>query len=329
MYYNKSSVVQWSSRKLYKPYCLVFFMRVVLRKNKQVELVNLAKINYTWRELSRLVGLSEGYLRNEVRKERVFLSEDVYFKLCRLAKVDFKEFVLKKLVNNWGQSLGGKNSSGSTIKLQAIAFNEDLAEFVGAVLGDGHVCFIKSSDDFRHTGTYSIRIAGEINKESDYHLNYLKSLVKKIFNLEAKEILSKKSNTRFLDISSKELVELFIFMGIKPGNKIENQSTIPQWIFDNNDYLRCCLRGLIDTDGSIFRMSKRDSNLIRINFTNHNFSLLNDVYSAFVKLGFHPSKIINNKQFYISRQKEVWKYLKEIGFSNNKHINRLKSFKVP
>lgn len=49
---------------------------------------------------------------------------------------------------------------------------------------------------------------------------------------------------------------------------------IPQWIKNDETYIKACLRGLIDTDGSIFRMSKRDKNLIRIGFTNHNSRLL-------------------------------------------------------
>ena len=76
-------------------------------------------------------------------------------------------------------------------------------------------------------------------------------------------------------------------------------------------------------------MSKRDFNLIRINFTNHDLTLLTDAWKAFIQLGFHPSKLINNRQFYISRQLEIDKYLKEIGFSNKKHLDRIKIFKSP
>jgi hypothetical protein len=76
-------------------------------------------------------------------------------------------------------------------------------------------------------------------------------------------------------------------------------------------------------------MSRRDSNLIRISFTNYNIGLLNDVRKTFLELGFHPSKIINEKQFFISRQEEIKKYLKEVGFSNNKHRERVKRFIAP
>ena len=131
-----------------------------------------------------------------------------------------------------------------------------------------------------------------------------------------------------MDFYSKELVELFFSFGINAGNKIVNQSTIPKWIFKNKMFLRACIRGLIDTDGCIHRMSKRDSQLLRINFKNYNRTLLEDTRRAFLILGFNPSKIINDNVFYLSRQSEIRKYLKEIGFSNKKHLDRLDVFLI-
>jgi len=156
-------------------------------------------------------------------------------------------------------------------------------------------------------------------------------LAKNVFNLNAKELLrlKNKNNERFLDLYSKELVLFFISIGIKPRDKILNQSTIPNWIWRDDNFLRACLRGLIDTDGSIFRMSNKNPNLLRICFTNYNIKLLNDTRDSFIKLGFNPSKIISNKQFFISRKKDIGKYLKEVGFSNKKHIDRVKDFLAP
>ena len=149
-----------------------------------------------------------------------------------------------------------------------------------------------------------------------------------LFCVKAKEVLYPKNNGRHLVVYSKELVNFFVNMGLKPGNKIKKQTTIPSWIFQKKEYLQACLRGLIDTDGCVHRMSQRDSNLIRINFVNHNLTLLKNTQKAFLLLGYHPSKIIRNRVFYISRQNEISKYLKEIGFSNKKHKDRLKQLKI-
>jgi len=299
-------------------------MRIKLKDGKQKDLILLVKEGMAWKELASILNINEQYLSRELKNEMRLLSDEVYEKLCNMAKKRFDKFIIEKLEDNWGRSKGGINSLGSTIRLPNIKFDEKLAEFIGAVLGDGNINLWKQG---KKIGVYHIRIAGDLEKEKDYHANYLRQLGRDIFNLEARELLRKQE--RFLDFYSKELVYLFISMGLNPGNKISNQSTIPKWVWKDEKSLRACVRGLIDTDGSIFRMSKRDFNLIRINFTNHNRTLLIDTREALIHLGFHPSKIINNRQFYLSRQKEIGKYLKEIGFSNKKHIDRAKIFSAP
>jgi len=303
-------------------------MRIVLKKGKQTRLIKLAKKNLSWSQLSKEVNLNYHYLSNDLKNEWGYISEEIYRKLCELAKINFNKFIIEKKENNWGQSKGGLNSPGSLKEIPKIEFDEKLAEFVGAVLGDGHVEFYKKG---KKIGVYSIRIAGDLIKDKFYHVNYLKPLAEGLFKLQAREItkISPKGSERFLDIKSRKLVEFFISMGIKPGDKIKNQSTIPKWIFRNKEYLRACIRGLIDTDGSIARMSQRDFNLLRIFFTNHNLTLLRDTRDAFLRLEFHPSKLMNNRQFYLSRQGEIERYIKEISFSNKKHLDRLKRFKAP
>ena len=299
-------------------------MRIKLKEGKQKEIILLAKNNLTWKNLANKLDINEKYLYFELKKEIRLLSEEKYKQLCSIAQVNFDNYIEKKLDDNWGRSKGGKHSKGHTIKIIEPEKDERLAEFIGAVLGDGNINYYKKG---KKIGVYHIRIAGDLNKDKDYHLNYLKNLFENIFNLKAKEILGKKG--RFLNVCSKELVEFFSKMGLKPGNRIKNQVTIPDWIYKRDSYLKACLRGLIDTDGSVFRMSNKDPQLIRISFTNYDKKLLQDTRESFIKLGFSPSKIILNKQFFISKKKEIDKYLKEIGFSNEKHLNRLKVLNSP
>ena len=299
-------------------------MRIKLTEGKQKELILSAKNDLSWAQLSQKLNLNPGYIERDLKNEKILLSEKLYNNLCKLSEKNFDKFITERLDNNWGQSKGGLNSPGSLIRLPKINFDEKLAEFVGAVLGDGHVSYYKIG---KKIGVYGIRIAGDLEKDKNYHMKYLADLCKLIFNLNASEILGE--HGRFLDLRSKELVNFFISMGIKPGNKITNQSTMPNWVWGNKRFLRACIRGLIDTDGSIFRMSRKDPKLLRINFTNHNNTLLNDARKAFIALGFNPSKIINNRQFFISRQEEIAKYLEEIGFKNQKHLLRLQKFNSP
>lgn len=295
-------------------------MRIRLEQGKQKELILLAKNDNTWKNLSKKLNINENYLANDLKSERKLISDDVYHKLCNLIQKDFNKFIITKLKNNWGQSIGGRNSKGSLLDIKIPGKNEKLAEVIGAILGDGNVNYYKKG---KKIGVYQIKIAGDSRLDKDYHMIYLNNLFFELFGLNGKEILSKIGNTRFINFSSKKLVEFFIKEGLKSGDKIENQVTIPEWIWGKNAYLKACLRGLIDTDGSIFKMSNKDPKLMRIGFTNHNKTLLEDTRKTFIILGFHPSKIINNRQFYLSRQEEISKYLKEIGFSNKKHQDRL------
>lgn len=300
-------------------------MRIRLEEGKQRELIEEANKKLDWGELSKKTGLSKNYIRIDLRNERTLISDEIYKKLCQAVGKNFDSFIIQKLEDNWGRAKGGKNSLGSTIKLIKPKKDEKLAEFVGVVLGDGNLNYYKKG---KKIGVYQIKIAGDYIRDKEYHLLYLKRLCEKIFNLKINEITNPKHNERFLVIYSKQLVEFFISMGIFPGDKIKNQSTIPKWISINRSYLRACLRGLIDTDGSIFRMSNKDFNLIRIGFTNHNKKLLEDTRTSFIKLDFHPSKIINGRQFYISRQEEIKRYIKEIGFKNPKHYSKLPKFSI-
>lgn len=198
-----------------------------------------------------------------------------------------------------------------------------LAELVGILLGDGNIYSCVKS---KKICSYSVRIAGDFEKDRDYHLNYIAPLCNDLFKIKVRIRNHTVNNERFVCLDRKLLIDFLISIGLKSGDKIKNQVGIPSWIFENIEFLKACLRGLIDTDGSVYRMSNRDSNLIRMEFTNHNKTLLNDARAAFIKLGFNPSKIISNKKIFISRQSDIARYIREIGFSNNKHIERIKIF---
>lgn len=297
-------------------------MRIRLQKGKQKELISLAKNGKSWRELTKIIEKNQHYLSFDMYNELRLLDEKDYKTLCETAKVNFDEYILEKLNDNWGRSKGGMNSRGVSIKqIRIPKRDERLAEFIGIVLGDGNItCYIRG----KKVRVYQVNIAGDKRWDKDYHLIYIRRLCKELFDIESKEKLSKTQNARHLILSSKILVNFLLENGLKPGDKIRNQSTMPKWIWKKKKNLRACIRGLIDTDGSIHRMSNQDPNLLRISFKNHDATLLNDTREAFIKLGFHPSKIILGKNFCLSRQKEITKYLKEIGFSNNKHKNRFK-----
>lgn len=273
----------------------------------------------SWNELADLLEIKRGKL-NAYIYETSLISEEIYKKID--SKKQFSKAIVESLPEQWGKIKGGKLSKGKTKEIFFPNYSEDFAEFYGIMLGDGNLNKIKSYKK----GTYMIRIVGDSRYDKDYLFRYISSLLKKLFAVKAHFGKFKNQNAIYVGVHSSKLINFLESEGFKPGNKIRNKLTIPEWIFEKESFLKACLRGLIDTDGSIFRMSKRDPNLIRINFTNHNLVLLNDTRKAFLQLGYHPSKIICEKQFYLSRQSDIRKYLKDIGFSNKKHLDRVKMF---
>lgn len=296
-------------------------MRIKLKQGKQKELIELAKSDNTWKWLSNKLNCSSIYLQNELRHEKRYLSENLFNLLCIISGKNFNKFIIEKLSDKWGRSKGGKNSTGNTKNFKEPEESLELAELFGIILGDGHLEKRIASSKIRG---YSIRIAGDSRYDKEYFYNYISNLFNFLFNEKGTFEFSKKGNTIYIKIFGKKIVEFIEFKGLKPGNKKQNMQTIPLWIINNPEYLKACLRGLIDTDGCIYYISKQNKNL-RITFTSYIPKLMEDVRLSFVKLGYHPSKIIRNKDISLSRKEDVNKFMSEIKFSNPKHLKRVQN----
>lgn len=108
-------------------------------------------------------------------------------------------------------------------------------------------------------------------------------------------------------------------LGIKTGDKIKNQVTIPHWVFSREKYLIVCLKGLFDTDGCCYKTGKR---YLIINFTNKNAKLLNQIYIGLKQLNFHPYKI-TGRGVEIGRQLDIKNFFSIIRLRNRKHYRFL------
>lgn len=289
-------------------------MRIMLRKGAQRRLILSAKQGKTWAQLGKMLSLNGDYLRIDLCTEKRLLGSDTYNRLCNIAKLDMSKNIVHTLDENWGKRIGGKKSSGTTKHVVTPKKTKELAELVGIILGDG------SLYSNREKGVYALKIAGDKKTEKEY-MKFVKSLVDRIFNLNSK--LEIRRSEIFVAVYSKEIIERLEEVGLKRGNKKVNNLGIPQWVKKNPEFLKCCVRGLIDTDGSVHKMSNRDPNLVRISFKNRSKNLIQDLRESLISLGFAPSKIIREEQFFISRKENIQKYINEIKFSNAKHMRRI------
>ena len=251
------------------------------------------------------------------------LSEDIYLKLCQIANVNFKEHIIERLEDNWGQSKGGTISTKNTKKFIPSDNKEDLAEVIGIILGDGHVSEIKRG---KRTRVYCVRIAGNSKTDKDYIFRYIPQLFMKVFNEKGSTMTTPNRDCGYFTIYGKNLIEYIKSLEVKSGNKKRNKQGIPNWIKSDKVLLAKCIKGLIDTDGSIHKISQNNKNL-RIDFTSKIPRLLDDTHKAFISLGFNPCKIICQNHFFLSRQNEIEKYIQEIGFANYKNLKRYLNLK--
>lgn len=290
-------------------------MRIRLKRGKQRELILKAKQGKTWQEISKELKVSKDYLRIDLYNENRLLDSKLFAKLSKIASLNFSRYIKDRLEDNWGRSIGGKKSSGRTKKITKPKESEELAELVGIILGDGSLYWNEKR------GVYALKIAGDLKTEKEYLTNFIKSLMDKIFKINSK-IEIRKSEI-FVSEYSKEIIKILEEYGLKRGNKKINNIGIPEWIKNNKKFLEACIRGLIDTDGSIFRMSRKDPTLLRISFKNRTLKLLTDARNSLITLGFSPSRAILNEQFFISRKEDIHRYITYIKFNNPKHVARL------
>ena len=116
------------------------------------------------------------------------------------------------------------------------------------------------------------------------------------------------------------------------GNKVVHQVDIPEWIKNNKAFSRECIRGLFDTDGCFFvhnYVSKgRKYSYLKIAFTSASLPLLSSVAKTLINFGFNVRITKNHKDVRIEDSKYVLKYIREIGSHNQKHLDKIKKWKV-
>jgi len=305
-------------------------MRLKLVQGKQKEIINSLKESRSWRELSKLLEVSEGYLRNELRNEQRLLPEKIYVTTCKILNKDFDKFIIEKMDDHWGQSKGGFISRGKTKVIQVPKESLKLAEFFGIMFGDGNVYRLKGYK----LGTYSISIVGDSRHDKFYLTKYVKPLIESLFKIRVgvgkfkqKENYPNSKNAMFIISHSVQLVKFLESKGLKAGNKIKNKLGIPKWIREKPNFLKVYIRGLFDTDGSVYELLPHWPGLYQICLTCHNPILINEVRDGLISLRINCSKISRNK-IYITKKSELRKFLKQIGFRNPRHLNKIRNWNL-
>lgn len=197
-----------------------------------------------------------------------------------------------------------------------IKLSEELAEFIGIMLGDGNLYYNQPSK------IYFIRVCNHTIDDKEYRI-FIKNLFKKLFGEKFKPFQYKKTET-VLTSNNKNIFHLLEDYGLKRGNKKINNLGIPKWIMEEERYLKACIRGLIDTDGSVFQKS-RGKGIPQIEISSKITKLQETFRDGLINMGFKPSnwsKGSNTPNCGLYSREQVFKYSKEIGFNNPKHMKK-------
>lgn len=188
--------------------------------------------------------------------------------------------------------------------------DEQLAEFVGIVLGDGSI------------SNHQVRIA--LNRATDRaYGSYVVDLAGGLFDVTVAASEPGGENVLYLTMSATNLVEFLVGKGLSRGNKIKQQVDIPEWIRSSRALARACVRGLVDTDGSIYyhphSVGGRRYRNIGLSFTSHSRPLLRSVHEILCEHGL-PAKCDGRSHVLLYSRAGVEHYLKLVGTRNPKHV---------
>jgi len=184
-------------------------------------------------------------------------------------------------------------------------YSEELAEFIGIMLGDGHLA--------------PTQVTVALGKKERSYIEYISRLIQHLFNVRPRIFTSKKNNY-IVYFGSTDVVRWLQKMGLV-SNKVKSQVDAPGWIFDKKQYLRSFLRGFFDTDGSVYKLRFG----VQVSFTNRSLPILRSLQKTLKLLGYSPSAI-SKYCIYLTKRSQVRRFFQEIQPSNQKHQLRFEKF---
>jgi hypothetical protein len=189
--------------------------------------------------------------------------------------------------------------------------SSELAEFMGIMMGDGGMSNYQISVTLHHV-------------DDEKYGQYVVRLMKKLFGVTPTIRHIPKISVNTYTVSRTEIVKYLHGLGLAIGNKIRQQIDIPNWIKSNRQYRLACIRGLIDTDGSVvihkYFSGSKYYTYKKLDFTSRSVLLLRSVNGILTGLGIKNSMRKDNIR--IEAQKDVKMYFDIVGSHNPKHIKR-------
>ncbi len=187
-----------------------------------------------------------------------------------------------------------------------------LAEFMGTMMGDGGMTKWQFTITLHHINDLA-------------YCKFVVSLIEKLFGIVPAVRHVVKNSVNIITVSRSQLIQHLHELGLPIGNKVKQNFDIPEWIKKNEKYMIACIRGLVDTDGSVFthqyRVNGKKYGYKKLSFCSVSPPLRNTVQTFLRNHGFHV-RVSRGVDLRIESKAGVAHYMKLIGSHNPKHLNR-------
>ncbi len=285
--------------------------RIWVDKKLKETITNIKdKKQLSWQKFARVLNVSEQTLYHYWLNGNSTMPYELLEKVLSFDKEVNKSKILKKvqiLQPFWGQKLSGGENKSKKITIPN-KNSKDFAEFYGVLLGDG--CLFS---DLKGLSVTADRIL-----DYNYLTEYIDGLIYHLFKLYPKFYFTKNTRTIRCVLYSKNVVKYLSDLGFPIGFK--RDIYIPNFILDKKENLIKCLRGLMDTDGSL---SAHPHSKIMIHLSITSDSLRKEVFEALRRLEIKSSLFSKGIMIY---SKNAIRFCEIIGFSNLKNILKYKFF---
>lgn len=280
------------------------------------------------------------------------MPEKLFYEMIFYLSEDKQNYYIKNIFSksaNWGARKGGivtfskypeifrkSRKIVSKIKKQYIneefftllKLNKNICEFIGAVIGDG--C-LDGYLDARNNSKYHIFITGDAILDNNYLTKVLPAKLNE-FNLSPYIYYRKDCNAMILNFFSKKLFYFFTNrLDFVPGNKTFSVRIPDEIMQSDPELVFATIRGVFDTDGTIF-FDKRKSyvkpypRIALQTVSKPLFLQLKNFLQNYFSLYIFENSKRNAYHIEIYGHAQLNKWMKLIGFSNNRHLDKINRY---
>lgn len=189
-------------------------------------------------------------------------------------------------------------------------------EIIGIMIGDGCVLY------YPEKSVYGIEISGNVDEEKEY-FELISSFLEKMFEKKPRISIKYSSKGRCLKLVlwGKSIAEYFIKIGISPRKTYTAKIPASLLMWNKSKHI---IRGLFETDGSLYFSYSKTKGLYptypRLEIKTVSLDLAKQLYYLLKQRFFHVQlrKTESTYCVYVSGVKMLDKWVKEIGFTNQR-----------